>query len=153
MSHYFSFFFLLFFIIIYYFFFLGPYPNCICICDLHHSSQQHRILNPLREARDQTHNLMGPSRICFRCAMMGTPWFTISIRYKMITPSPVTFCHQQSYPNIISIIIFPVLGITSPWFCFFFFLILFLFTAALVAYGNSQARGQMGVAAEAYATA
>ena len=28
-----------------------------CICDLHLSSQQHRILNPLSEARDQTHNL------------------------------------------------------------------------------------------------
>ena len=25
------------------------------ICDLHHSSQQHRILNSLSEARDQTH--------------------------------------------------------------------------------------------------
>ena len=23
-----------------------------CVCDLHHSSQQHWILNPLREARD-----------------------------------------------------------------------------------------------------
>ena len=34
---------------------------------------QHRILNPLSEAGDQTHNLMVPSRICFRCATMGTP--------------------------------------------------------------------------------
>ena len=25
-----------------------------CVCDLHHSSQQHQILNPLSEARDQT---------------------------------------------------------------------------------------------------
>ena len=24
------------------------------VCDLHHSSQQHRILNPLSEARDRT---------------------------------------------------------------------------------------------------
>ena len=37
-----------------------PYNTAIamkhqrCICDLHHSSQQHRILNPLSEARDQT---------------------------------------------------------------------------------------------------
>ena len=31
--------------------------------DLHHSSQQHRILNPPSEARDQTHNLMVPSRM------------------------------------------------------------------------------------------
>ena len=34
-----------------------------CICNLHHSSQQHQILNPLSKARDQTHNLMVPSRI------------------------------------------------------------------------------------------
>ena len=34
-----------------------------CICDLHHSSRQHRILNLLNEARDQTHDLMVPSQI------------------------------------------------------------------------------------------
>jgi len=28
------------------------------VCDLHHSSQQHQILDPLSEARDQTHVLM-----------------------------------------------------------------------------------------------
>ena len=39
---------------------------------LHHSSQQHRILNPLSKTRDQTHNLMVPIRIRFRCVMMGT---------------------------------------------------------------------------------
>ena len=32
---------------------------------LHHSSQQCRILNPLSEARDRTHNLMASSQICF----------------------------------------------------------------------------------------
>ena len=31
------------------------------ICDLHHSSRQCRILNPLSEARDGTRNLMVPS--------------------------------------------------------------------------------------------
>ena len=33
---------------------------------------QHRILNPLREARDQSCHLMIPSRICFHCATMRT---------------------------------------------------------------------------------
>ena len=33
------------------------------VCDIHHSSWQCRILNPLSKARDQTHNLMVPSRI------------------------------------------------------------------------------------------
>ena len=45
------------------------------VCDLHHSSWQHRILNPLKEARDQTRNLIVPSRSCFRCVMLGTPPF------------------------------------------------------------------------------
>ena len=33
------------------------------ICDLHHSSQQHQILNPLIEARDPTCVLMDTSRV------------------------------------------------------------------------------------------
>ena len=32
-----------------------------CICDLHHRSWQCWILNPLSEARDQTHNPMDTS--------------------------------------------------------------------------------------------
>ena len=32
-----------------------------CTCDLHHSSQQHWILNPLSRARDRTRILMDPS--------------------------------------------------------------------------------------------
>ena len=34
-----------------------------CICDLHHSSWQYQILNPLSKARDRTRNLMIPSWI------------------------------------------------------------------------------------------
>ena len=34
------------------------------IWDLHHSSQQHQILNPLSETRDRIHNLIVPSWIC-----------------------------------------------------------------------------------------
>ena len=33
------------------------------ICDLHHSSRQRQILNPLSEVRDQIQNLMVPSQI------------------------------------------------------------------------------------------
>ena len=32
------------------------------IFDLYHSSREHRILDPLREARDGTHILMDPSQ-------------------------------------------------------------------------------------------
>ena len=43
------------------------------VCNLHHSSRQRQILNPVIEARDRTRNLMVPSRIRLCCATMGTP--------------------------------------------------------------------------------
>ena len=36
-----------------------------CVFNLQHSSHQRWILNPLNEARDQTHNLMVTSQIRF----------------------------------------------------------------------------------------
>ena len=42
--------------------------------DLHHRSEQRRILDPLRKARDRTRNFM----VRFRCATMGTPQECIS---------------------------------------------------------------------------
>ena len=33
------------------------------ICDLHHSSEQCQVLNPLSEARDRTHILMDTSQV------------------------------------------------------------------------------------------
>ena len=42
------------------------------VCDLHHSSWQCQICDPLSEARDQTHVLRDPSWIHFRCAARGT---------------------------------------------------------------------------------
>ena len=35
-------------------------PDPSCVCDLHHSSRQCWILNPLSEARDRTRILTGP---------------------------------------------------------------------------------------------
>ena len=43
------------------------------VCDLHHSSWQRWILNPLSKVRDRTYNFMVPSRVRFYCAMRGTP--------------------------------------------------------------------------------
>ena len=77
-----------FFIYFFFIFFLGPHPQQVevprlgtdlelqlqaytaatatqdlsHICDLYHSSQQRRILNPLSEARDRTHILMDPTQ-------------------------------------------------------------------------------------------
>ena len=52
-------------------------PDLSRVCDLHHSSQPHRIINPLSKARDQTRNLMVPSWIHFHCPTTGTPLFSI----------------------------------------------------------------------------
>ena len=52
------------------------------VCDLHHSSWQRQMLNPLNEARDQTCILMVPSWICFCCATTGTPvYFLLDLYY------------------------------------------------------------------------
>ena len=82
----------------FFFFFLGPYPRHVevprlgvelellllayaratarwdpsHICNLHHSSQQCQIFNPLSKAKDRTCNLMVPSQIRFHCARTGT---------------------------------------------------------------------------------
>ena len=42
------------------------------VCNLHHSSQQCRILNP-EQGQGSNRNLMVPSWICFQCATMGSP--------------------------------------------------------------------------------
>ena len=47
------------------------YPSRIC--DLHHSSRQRWILDPLSEARDQTRVLMDTSQVHYHCTTVGTP--------------------------------------------------------------------------------
>ena len=48
------------------------------VCDLPHSSPWHRILNPLREARDRTYVLMDTGQIYFCWASMGTAMESLS---------------------------------------------------------------------------
>ena len=48
-------------------------PALSSVCDLHHSSQQCRILNPMNEARNRTCILMEASQIHFCWAMTGIP--------------------------------------------------------------------------------
>ena len=43
-------------------------PDPSCVCDPHHGSWQHQILNSLSEARNGTRNLVVSSWIRFRCA-------------------------------------------------------------------------------------
>ena len=54
------------------------------VCELHHSSRQRRILNLMIEARDETHILVVPSQICFRCTTTGTPESPILIEKKTL---------------------------------------------------------------------
>ena len=44
-----------------------------CVCNLHHSSQKHQILNPQSESRDWTYILMNTSWVCYCWATTGTP--------------------------------------------------------------------------------
>ena len=48
------------------------------VFDLHHSSGQHRIPNPLSEARDWTLVLMDTSRVRYHWGVMETPVFMLS---------------------------------------------------------------------------
>ena len=41
------------------------------VCDVHHSSQQHWVLNPLSEARDRTHILMDAIRVHYLLSHNG----------------------------------------------------------------------------------
>ena len=45
------------------------------ICNLHHRSQPHWILNPLNRARGGTHILMDTSPLSYHWATMGTPTY------------------------------------------------------------------------------
>ena len=56
------------------------------VCDLHCSSQQHWILNPMSKARDPTHVLMDTSQVLYHWATMGTPSFPIFLYDQWLCP-------------------------------------------------------------------
>ena len=60
-------------------------PDPSCICDLHHSSRQHWILNPLSKARDRTHVLMDPSQVHYCWVTTGTPrmWLLMWVKWRV----------------------------------------------------------------------
>ena len=64
-----------------------------CVCDLHHSSQQHPIFNPLREARDWTHILMVTNQVCYHWATTWIPYshnFLMPVNTKNLKMSFIT---------------------------------------------------------------
>ena len=66
---------------------LGP----SCICYLHHSSGQWKILNSLSGARDQIHVLVVISPVCYDWATMGTPKYALLM---------IHLCTYEWYGNI-----------------------------------------------------
>ena len=57
-------------------------PDPSCICDLHHSSGQRRILNPLSKVRDRTRILMDTSQVSKPLSHDGNSCLVIFIQTK-----------------------------------------------------------------------
>ena len=82
-----------------------PQPQEHKICELHHSSGQRLILNPLSEARDQTCILMDNSGIHFCCVTTGTPKHFIFKNTKTQTKKSLLIWLLKPY----------VIGICTLW--------------------------------------
>ena len=61
-------------------------PDLNCVCDLHHSSWQHQILNWLSEARNQTCVFMDTNQIYICWDTMGTP-STVLLLWELLSSS------------------------------------------------------------------
>ena len=68
------------------------------VCDLHHSSQQYQILNPLSKARDRARHLMVTSQSHFHFTTRATPLEMNILFLHPIPGEPETSGHwaQQS---------------------------------------------------------
>ena len=69
------------------------------ICDLHHSSEQHLIFNPLSEARNGTHILKDTSQVCELLSHNGSVpitffFFKLKILWK--------YTMEENFSNIYS---------------------------------------------------
>ena len=95
-------------------------PDLSCICNLYHSSGQCYIFNPLSRARDQTCTLMDTSWVCYHWDTTGTPQRVIF--EEELQP-------QERVFSLINQLIY------------------LFFRSAPMAYGRSEAGGQIGATA------
>ena len=87
------------------------------VCNLHHSSWQRRIPDPLSQARDQIHILMKTSWIRFRCTTVGTtiPFLILASIMVYSEAGYNSLCYTVG-PHCLSI-----LNVIVCFFLFFFF--------------------------------
>ena len=124
-------------------------PDPSHVCDLHHCSQQCRILNPLSKARNWICILIDTSQICFHWAMTGTPRVSFNKKSKLpifqgwgitfYTHDRLTKLKDTGLNFLISLF-FQVSFFFLSFFFFFLSFVFCLFRAALTAHGGSQVR-------------
>ena len=84
-------------------------PDLSHMYDLHHSSQQCRLLNSLSEARDQTRKPFVPNQIRFYCIMMRTPNMFLFLRnISLLNYKRKIFVYTTLEKKIIWIILYKV---------------------------------------------
>ena len=85
------------------------------ICKLHHSSWQHRILNPLSKTRDRTHIPMNTGQVRYHWATVGTPWRWFFIREMWLRMFGVYYWFELLFlwQNINSLVFASVLILAS----------------------------------------
>ena len=81
-------------------------PDPSQICNLHHSSRQYQILNPLSNARVGTRILMDTSLVCFCWATMRTPNYILIKKEKYISHKT----YKSFSTNINSFLLSPVIN-------------------------------------------
>ena len=85
------------------------------ICKLHHSSWQHRILNPLSKTRERTHIPMNTGQVRYHWATVGTPWRWFFIREMWLRMFGVYYWFELLFlwQNINSLVFASVLILAS----------------------------------------
>ena len=117
-------------------------PDPSCICNLYHSSRQLGILNPLSKARDWTRNLMISSWMRFHWTAMGTPFWFFFFNGNLKNGDSIW---EYVYTSKTLITCSVCQSVRKQAF--------FFEGGTTLAYGSSQARGQIRAISVPYTTA